>query len=92
MKKNKRDKLEVIYDILTIIKNHNNEIKPTPLLRYSNLSFNSFQEYEEDLLEKKFIEIKEDKKGKKNYCLTNKGFEYLNKYKLILGFMEEFDL
>lgn len=88
----KRERLEVIYDILNIIKNHNNSIKPTPLLRYSNLSFNSFQEYEEDLLKKKFVLEIIDKKGKKHYSLTDKGFEYLNKYKIILGFIDEFEL
>ena len=34
----KRDRLEVIFDILKIIRDHQNSIKPTPLLRYSNLS------------------------------------------------------
>jgi len=50
--KRKRDRLEVIYDILKIIRHYNNSIKPTPLLRYSNLSSQSFSEYISELLDK----------------------------------------
>ena len=88
----KRDRFEVIYDILNIIKNHRNSIKPTPLLRSSNLSSQSFSDYYKDLLNKGLIrEIKEDK-GKKFVTLTDKGFKYLEKYKLILGLIDEFEL
>jgi len=33
----RRDKLEIIHDILSIIRRHGNSILPTPLLRLSNL-------------------------------------------------------
>ena len=92
MVKAKRERLEVIYDILDTIKEHNNSIKPTPLLRYSNLSFNSFQEYEEELLLKDLIVQNFDKKQKKYYSLSDKGFKYLEKYRIILNFIEEFEL
>ncbi|MBE0523764.1 MAG: winged helix DNA-binding protein [Methanosarcinales archaeon] len=90
--KRKRDRLEVIYDILKIIRHHNNSIKPTPLLRYSNLSSQSFSEYLNELLEKGLLKEIIDEKGKKFLTLTDKGFKYLEKYKLILGFIEEFEL
>lgn len=88
----KRDRLEVIYDILTIIQNHQNSIKPTPLLRYSNLSSQSFGDYYKELLEKEFVKEIRDKKNKKYITLTDRGFKYLEKYKLILGFIDEFEL
>ncbi|PIO08849.1 hypothetical protein COT47_00895, partial [Candidatus Woesearchaeota archaeon CG08_land_8_20_14_0_20_43_7] len=50
--KKKRDRLEVVYDILSIVNNSHNSIKPTPLLRSSNLSSNSFNEYFNELIEK----------------------------------------
>jgi predicted transcriptional regulator len=90
--KRKRDRLEVIYDILKIIRHYNNSIKPTPLLRYSNLSSQSFSEYVSELLEKGFIKEIIDEKGRKFFTLTDKGFEYLEKYKLIIGFIDEFEL
>jgi predicted transcriptional regulator len=88
----KRERLEVIFDILSIIRDRNNSIKPTPLLRYSNLSSQSFADYYSELLDKGFVKEVEDKKGKKFITLTDKGFNYLNKYKLILGFIDEFEL
>ena len=88
----KRERLEVIYDILSIIRDKNNSIKPTPLLRYSNLSTTSFKEYYTELISKKLILEVEDKEGKKYISLSEKGFRYLEKYKLILGFIDEFDL
>ncbi len=90
--KRKRDRLEVIHDILKIIRHYNNSIKPTPLLRYSNLSSQSFSEYLSELLEKGFIKEIIDEKGRKFFTLTDKGFEYLEKYKLIIGFIDEFEL
>lgn len=88
----KRERLEVIFDILKIIRDNNNSIKPTPLLRFSNLSFNSFTIYEKDLIKKGFIRLEVDVKGKKYYTLSDKGFNYLNKYSMIKDFISEFDL
>ena len=61
-------------------------------MRYSNLSSQSFSEYLNELLEKGFVKEIIDEKGKKFLTLTDKGFRYLEKYKLILGFIEEFEL
>lgn len=88
----KRDRLEVIYDILSIIRDKNNSIKPTPLLRFSNLSSQRFSEYFKELKEKDLIKEIKDTKGKKFITLTDKGFKFLEKYKMILGFIDEFDL
>ncbi|WP_269849893.1 winged helix-turn-helix domain-containing protein [Methanosarcina horonobensis] len=53
----KRERLEIIYDILVLINNNHNQMKPTPLLRKSNLSSSQFDKYIRELLEKKFIEF-----------------------------------
>jgi len=88
----KRDRMAVIYDILSIIRDKHNSIKPTPLLRYSNLSSSSFNEYYDELISKEFIKEITDYDGKKYITLTDKGFKFLEKYKLITGFIEEFEL
>ncbi len=88
----KRDRLEVIHDILSIIRKHKNSIKPTPLLRYSNLSSQSFAEYLRELIEKGLVKEMKDSKGRKYITMTDQGFKYLEKYKLILGFVKEFEL
>jgi len=69
----KRGKLEIMKDILFIIRESRNSIKPTPLLRKSNLSSARFQEYFFELKEKRFIKELESKFGK-SISLTDKGF------------------
>lgn len=87
----KRGKLEIIQDILRIIQKNQNKIKPTPLLRKSNLSFQRFSEYQKEMLEKGFI--KENiEKGSRYIILTEKGFRFIEKYKTIVNFIEEFEL
>ena len=83
----KRNKLEIIKDILKIIQENRNAIKITPLLRKSNLSSKRFYEYMKDFEEKKFI-IKSEGKIK----LLEKGKNYLEKYSSIVRFIEEFGL
>ncbi|VVB81556.1 Winged helix-turn-helix [uncultured archaeon] len=87
----KRDRLEVIHDILKIIHDHQNSIRATPLLRRSNLSSQSFAEYYAELMSKGLIK-EVDSNGKKYISLSDKGFAFLDKYKLILGFIDEFEL
>jgi predicted transcriptional regulator len=82
----------MIFDILNIIRTHHNSIKPTPLLRHSNLSSQSFSEYLNELLEKGLVKEITDDNGRNFLTLTDKGFKYLEKYKLISGFIEEFEL
>lgn len=88
----KRDRLSVIFDILKIITEHHNSIKPTPLLRYSKLSSSNFSSYYNELISKGLIKEIKDNKSRKYITLTDKGFRYLEKYKLILGFINEFEL
>ncbi len=87
----KRSKLQVIHDILEVIKNKNGKIKPTHILYKSNLWHQMMEEYLSELMEKEFIvEIKLGKS--KTYSLTKKGFDYLSKYALIRDFTESFGL
>ena len=49
----KRERLEVIYDILNTVREHGDGVNPTRLQHKSNLSPQMFKEYTEELLEKK---------------------------------------
>jgi len=86
----KRERLEVIRDILRAIKDGRN-IKPTRLLYASNLSPQMFKEYVDELVNKKFIDINvlEDKK---TFTLTKKGYGFISEYKVIENFIEGFGL
>ena len=86
----KRDRLQVIHDILKAIEEKNGKIKPTHILYKSNLSHQMMEEYLAELIQKKFVE--EEIKSGKTYKLTKKGFEYINKYKLIEDFINNFGL
>jgi predicted transcriptional regulator len=87
----KRDRLQVIHDILKAIQNKNGRIKPTHILYKSNLSHQMLEEYLGELISKGFV-IENITKAGKTYSLAPKGFEYLNKYKLIIEFVDSFGL
>lgn len=88
---NKRDKIDIIYDILFSIKDRNNKIKITQLLHKANISHSKSKIYIEELFEKKLIEEIIEKK-QKYFSLTNKGFEHLNKLDQMKKFMNTFDI
>jgi len=88
----KRVKLEVIRDILEIVKDNNNSIRITPLIRKSNLSSQRFYEYYRELTDKGFVNEVRVEKNSKVISLTDKGFRFLEKYKTIIHFIEEFEL
>jgi predicted transcriptional regulator len=87
----KRERLEVIFDILKAIQDSGNIIKPTRLMHSSNLSPQMFDEYLQELLSKGFIKEHTDK-GKKTYSLEKKGFLFLEEYKVIVRFIDNFGL
>ncbi len=87
----KRERLDVIRDILQTIR-QNREIKPTRLLYASNLSPQMFKEYINELISKKFIKFDIDEKEKKTFSLTKKGQDFLMEYKVIENFIENFGL
>lgn len=87
----KRSKLEIIKDILEVIKSKSGKIKPTHILYKSNLSHDMMDLYMSELKEKELIkEIKKEKS--RTYIITEKGLEYLNQYKRISEFTESFGL
>jgi predicted transcriptional regulator len=87
----KREHLEVIKDILLAIR-ENRTIKPTRLLYASNLSPQMFKDYIDDLLKKEMITIKTDEEEKKTISLTKKGNDFLEEYRVIEKFIENFGL
>lgn len=87
----KRNKLEVIHDILLVINEKNGKIKPTHILYKSNLSYIMMEQYLSELLQKGFVREIKLKKGK-TYEVTEKGRNYLSQYNLIKNFTESFGL
>ena len=87
----KRNRLEIIRDILKVIRERNGKIKPTHILYKSNLSHQMMNDYLKELIEKGFIKEIKAKSGK-SYLITEKGIDYLNQYSLITSFTSSFGL
>lgn len=87
----KRDRLQIIYDILKAVQGKDGRIRPTHILYKSNLSPQMLDEYLQELIEKKFIAEHRSSSGK-SYSLMEKGFEYLQKYRLVVEFVDSFGL
>ncbi len=88
----KRDRLEIIHDILNSIREKPGVVRQTHILYKSNLSHQMLVEYVGDLIDKGFIVEKKDKKDKSYFELTAKGHNYLNDYKMIRGFVDSYGL
>lgn len=88
----KRERLEIILDILSAIKVKGSNVKPTHILYRSNLSSEMLKDYLTELIKKKFIIEEIDKKDKKTYSLTPKGFNYIKDFSIIKGFIESYGL
>lgn len=86
----KRDKMEIIHDILFVIEKKNGTAKQTQIMSKSNLSYKMMQYYLEDLLKKQFILEIGDKK--KTYIITEKGKMFIQKYRSIKDFREAFGI
>ena len=81
--------MDIVRDILSVIYENNNSIAPTKLMRSSNLSFQMFNEYIEEMKYKEFVI--EKIKGKRSvYSLSIKGQNFFFKFKEFSQFLEEF--
>lgn len=87
----KRERLEIIYDILAVIQRQRNECKPTHILYKSNLSHQMMTEYLNELMANGLVTEK-TVKNSKFYSLTDKGFGFLEKYKEAMEFVKGFGL
>jgi len=87
----KRERLEILKDTLKIIQENRNAIKPTILLRKSKMSSSRFKQYYNDLVAQGFI--KETIHNNEKFAsLADKGYKFLERYKTIMEFIDEFDL
>ncbi len=87
----KRDKIEIVFDILSAVEKKGGKIKPTHLLYKANLSHQRMKKYIAELLEKGLIqEVAEGQN--KLYMLTEKGTQFIAEYQRIKQFTESFGL
>ncbi|MBI4147989.1 hypothetical protein HY490_01735 [Candidatus Woesearchaeota archaeon] len=88
---NRRNRLEIIHDMLRVTNDLGGKILPTHLLYKSNLSHERMKGYLEELKEKKLItELQE--KEKLFFAITDDGRRFLMQYKQLKEFTEAFGL
>lgn len=88
----KRDRVEIIHDMLQIISSKAGRIKPTQIMYKANLSHKMLIDYMAEILSKGFITENTDKKGRKTYSLTDKGYNFLRDYQVIRNFFDSYGL
>lgn len=86
----KRSRLEVIRDILAVLKTHK-KVKITHLIYKANLSNNSIKPYISELTKNFMIEEIEEG-GKKFYKLSKKGEDFLLEFEKIKIFSDAYGL
>ncbi len=87
----RRERIEIIYDILKAIQDKGGKAKPTHILYKSNLSSQMLKEYLNYLLDKGFLQETRNARSKL-YQLTDKGYKYIEDYFVIRKFMDSYDL
>lgn len=89
----RRNKLDIVYDILKAIQDKRGSIKPTHLLYKSNLSHDGMKRYIEELKAGGMLtEEEEPKTGKKKFLITEKGCKFLEEYNKVKMFTESFGI
>ncbi|MBN2477933.1 hypothetical protein JXB01_01445 [Candidatus Micrarchaeota archaeon] len=78
----RRDRKDIIFDILRGIQERNGRVKPTHILYFGNLSTKQHKKYINELTEKGMIGSIEEG-GQKYYVLTQKGAVFISEYKRI---------
>ena len=86
----RRDKLDIIGDILKAVQDKGGRIKPTHLLYKSNLSHEGMKRYIDELKMKLMLLEEEDKNQNKFFVITDKGLKFLQDYKKIREFTDSF--
>ncbi len=87
----RRNKFEIIIDILELMQRKGGNIKPTHLLYGGNLSYDRLKKYIQELEEKGLI-MQVNDKGKTRYRITDKGINFINEARKIKEITDAFGL
>jgi len=74
----RRNRTEIIYDILDSLIKNQGSLKPTRLLYKANLSHSQMKDYISELTEKNLIVLTEQKGNKTKYEITEEGYKFFN--------------
>ena len=85
----KRDRIDILLDMLISVREKGGTIKPTHLMYKANLAHRQLKSYLEELLEKNFVE-KITKSDYDYIIITDKGLRFIEKIHEMKSFEETF--
>ena len=74
----RRERIDIVLDMLTAIRDKGGEIKPTHLMYKANLTHRQMKSYLDDLVAKNFMEY-DDSKDTKYILITDAGRKFIEK-------------
>jgi len=86
----KRNRVDIVRDMLSAIQKKRGRIKPTHLMYKANLSHAQLNSYLEDLVEKEFVEEIKTEKNLKYFIITEKGDKFVQKLREMKQFERSF--
>jgi predicted transcriptional regulator len=87
----KRERVELIFDILNVVQQAGGRIKPTHLLYKANLSHEALKKYVGELEASGMI-VEEAKGDRRMFALTDKGHTFLAQYREFKNFSDAFGI
>jgi len=91
MERKKRNRLDIVIDMLVSVQEKGGRIKPTHLMYKSNLSHKQLKLYLEDLISKEFVNT-HNSNNHEYILITDKGRAFLIKLREIKEFENTFGL
>ena len=88
----KRDRSDIVADMMNAIINKGGEIKPTHLMYKSNLSHGQMVLYLDDLIKNHLVERIKKPTGYEYIIVTNEGYAFIEKLKAVKEFEKTFGL
>ena len=87
----RRNRMDIIFDMLLAIQSKGDRIKPTHLMYDANLNHKQLQKYVDELEEKGFVSVQHEDDSRM-YVLERKGHLYINKIREMRQFEDAFDI
>jgi len=88
----RREKGEIVYDMLSALWANRRGLKPTHLIYKSNISHVRLKKHIDELLDKGMVKEGTGEGGHKVYKITEKGIGFLKEFERMRKFMDSFGL